>query len=36
MLFILAILIVKGVFKDYKIIKEPFNLIPPNKEIYYL
>jgi hypothetical protein len=36
MLFILAILVAKGAFKDYKTIEELFNLVLPNKEIYYL
>jgi hypothetical protein len=36
MLFILAILVVKGAFKDYETIKELFDLNPLSEEIYYL
>jgi len=32
MLFILAILVAKGAFRDYKTIEELFNLIPPGEE----
>jgi hypothetical protein len=36
MLFILAILVAKRAFRDYKTIKELFNLVPPDGEIYPL
>jgi hypothetical protein len=36
MLFILAILVAKGVFRDYETIEELFNLVPPGEEMYHL
>jgi hypothetical protein len=36
MLFILAILVAKGAFRDYKTIEELFNIIPPNGEMRHL
>ena len=36
MLFILAILVAKGAFRDYKIIEELFSLIPPSDEMCHL
>ncbi|KAF4627340.1 hypothetical protein G7Y89_g10811 [Cudoniella acicularis] len=36
MLFILAILVAKGAFRDYRTIEELFNLVPPDEEMYPL
>jgi hypothetical protein len=36
MLFILAILVAKGAFRDYKTIEELFDIDPPGEEMYHL
>jgi hypothetical protein len=36
MLFILAILVAKGAFRDYKTIEELFGIDPPGEEMYHL
>ena len=36
MLFILAILVAKRAFRDYRTIEELFDLVPPDEEMYHL
>jgi hypothetical protein len=36
MLFVLAILVAKGAFRDYRTIEELFDLVPPDEEMYHL